>query len=458
METLIISSSGVRGIVGASFTPGLLTKFGAAFGAFVKGGKVVIGRDTRTSSEMALHAFLAGLIATGCEVIDIGICPTPTILLMAKELKADGNITITASHNPVEWNGIEFANQSGSLLSDSQSEELLRIYENDEIKLAAWDGLGSVAKVDTAVEQHIAKILNLPYIDIDLLKERKLKVVLDCGNGAGAVISPILLRRLGCDVVELNCIPDGYFPRNPEPAPQNLAQLCKTIADEKADIGFAHDSDADRLTIASDKGEAFSGEYTLALAADLMLSKRRGPIVATVSTSMMMDDIAGKYDVALHRTKVGVSHVVQRMIKVDAAVGGEGTGGVIYPAVHYTTDGITTLAIITQLLAESNAKAAELIDAIPKYQMVRKKIEIPSQELALKIVEKAIQEFSDENLDLTDGVKIIRQDSWVNIRKSGTEPVIRVFGEARTEEEAERMCAATLDKIRNLMAVINVES
>lgn len=452
METLIISSSGVRGIVGESFTPGLLIKFGTAFGTFIKGGRAVIGRDTRTSSEMALHAFLAGLTATGCEVIDIGICPTPTILLMAKGLKADGNITITASHNPAEWNGIEFASQSGSLLSDSQSEELLRIYENDEIELVGWDRQGSVTKIETAVERHISTILNLPYIDIELIKERKLKVVVDCGNGAGSVISPLLLRKLGCDVIELSCTPDGYFPRNPEPTPQNLDQLCKIIADEKADIGFAHDSDADRLIVVSDKGEAFSGEYTLALAADFILRKQKGPIVATVSTSMMMDDIADKHGVTLYRTKVGVGSVVQKMIEVDAAVGGEGTGGVIYPAVHYTTDGITTLAIITQLLAESDVTTSKLIDAIPKYQMVRKKIDIPSQELALKVVEKAIQEFSNENLDLTDGVKIIRKNSWVNIRKSGTEPVIRVFGEARTKEEAEKMCDSTLDKIRTLKA------
>jgi len=455
MGTLVISLSGIRGIVGESFTPSLLTKFGTAFGTFVKGGKVVIGRDTRTSSEMALHALLAGLIATGCEVIDIGICPTPTILLMAKELEADGNITITASHNPVEWNGIEFANQLGSLLSESQSEELLRIYENDDIKLVGWDGQGSVNKIETAVEQHISNILNLPYIDAHLIREKKLKVVIDSGNGAGSVISPLLLRKLGCDVIELNCTPNGYFPRQPEPIPQHLDQLCETIADEKADIGFAHDADADRLTIASDKGEAFSGEYTLALAADFMLRKRKGPIVATVSTSMMMDDIADKHGVMLYRTKVGVGNVVRKMIEVDATVGGEGTGGVIYPVVHYTTDGITTLAVMTQLLAESDVKVSELIDAIPKYQMVRKKIEIPSQELAFKVVEKAIQAFSEENLDLTDGVKIIRKDSWVNIRKSGTEPVIRVFGEAKTKEEAERICNSTLDKIRSLVEIID---
>lgn len=451
METLIISVSGVRGIVGESFTPGLLTKFGAVFGTFAGGGKVVIGRDTRTSSEMALHALLAGLMATGCRVIDVGICPTPTILLMAKELEADGNITITASHNPVEWNGIEFAGRLGSLLSSSQSEELLKIYEHDEIKLTGWDRQGSVTKIETALEEHLSKILNLPYIDAGLIKEKRLKVVVDCGNGAGSVISPHLLRELGCDVIELNCTPDGYFPRHPEPTAQHLEQLRKTITDEKADIGFAHDSDADRLTIVSEKGKSFSGEYTLALATDFMLRKQKSPIVATVSTSMMMDDIAEKYGVVFYRTGVGVGNVVQKMIEVDAVVGGEGTGGVIYPVVHYTTDGITSLAIITQLLAESDKKVSELIDAIPQYQMVRKKIEISSQELAFELVQKSAQAFSGENLDLTDGVKIIWEDSWVNIRKSGTEPVIRVFSEAKTEEEAEKICDSTLDKIRSLM-------
>ncbi|HIE29772.1 TPA: phosphoglucosamine mutase [Candidatus Poribacteria bacterium] len=451
MDTLIISVSGVRGIVGESFHPSLLTRFAIALGTFAKSGKVVLGRDSRTSGEMARHALLSGLIATGCEVVDVGICPTPTILLRAKNLQADGSITITASHNPIEWNGIEFAVSCGSLLNPEQSAELMRIYESGEDKLMPQDKLGSVKQDDTAVERHIAKILSLPYIDVRLIKSRRLKVVIDCCNGAGSVISPKLLRQLGCEVIELGCHPNGKFPRHPEPAPEHLSQLCELVRMRDADIGFAHDSDADRLAIVSDKAEAISNEYTFVLASDFILSKQKGPVVATSSTSMMMDYIARKWDVPLYRTKVGVGNVVGKMQKVNAVVGGEGTGGVIFPEIHHTTDGITTLAVIIQQLAECGATISELVSEIPKYSIIKKKIEISNQQLADDLMQKAAQYFADENPDLTDGVKIIGKDSWVNIRKSGTEPVIRVFSEARTTEEAGKLCDSTIKIIQSWM-------
>lgn len=452
MDTLIISVSGVRGIIGESFHPSIFARFGTTFGTFIKGGKVVLGRDSRTSGEMALHALLAGLIATGCEVVDLGICPTQTILLRAKDLEADGSITITASHNPVEWNGIEFAASCGSLLSQEQSVELMKIYESCEDKLMPQDKLGSVKQDDTAVERHISKILSLPYIDVSLIKSRRLKVVIDCCNGAGSVISPKLLRELGCEVIELSCHPDGKFPRHPEPVPEHLSQLCEIVRRQNADIGFAHDADADRLAIVSDKAKAISNEYTLVLASDFILGKQKSPVVATVSTSMMMDDIARKHDVPLYRTEVGVGNVVQKMQQVNAVIGGEGTGGVIFPEIHYTTDGMTALAVIIQQLAETEATISELISQIPQYSIIKKKIEIPTQELAEALTQKAAKYYAGENLDLTDGVKIIRKDSWVNIRKSGTEPVIRVFSEAGTTEEAEELCDSTMEIIQSWMA------
>jgi phosphomannomutase len=313
------------------------------------------------------------------------------------------------------------------------------------------DKLGSVEKDDTAVERHISKILSLPYIDAKFIQSRGLKVVIDCCNGAGSVISPKLLRELGCEVIELGCQPDGDFPRHPEPAPENLSQLCEIVRMQNADIGFAHDSDADRLAIVSDKAEAISNEYTLVLASDFILGKQKSPVVATVSTSMMMDDIARKHEVSIYRTEVGVGNVVQKMQQVKAAIGGEGTGGVVFPDIHYTTDGITALAVIMQHLAESDATISTLIDQIPKYSIIKKKIEIPNQKLAGDLMHKAAQYFADENPDLTDGVKIIRKDSWVNIRKSGTEPVIRVFSEAKTTEDAEELCDSTMEIIKSWM-------
>jgi phosphomannomutase len=278
-----------------------------------------------------------------------------------------------------------------------------------------------------------------------------LKVVIDCCNGAGSVISPKLLRQLGCEVIELSCHPDGKFPRHPEPTPKHLSQLCAIVRAQNADIGFAHDSDADRLALVSDQAEAISNEYTLVLAADFILSKQKGPVVSTLSTSMMMDYVARKHDVPMYRTEVGVGNVVQKMQEVSAVIGGEGTGGVIFPDIHYTTDGMTALALIIQQCAETEATISELISQIPQYSIIKKKIDIGTQELADALTQQAAQYYADENLDLTDGVKIIRKDSWVNIRKSGTEPVIRVFSEARTTEEAEILCDSTLEMIQGWM-------
>ena len=460
----IISVSGVRGQVGISLDARTITGFALAFGTFVGGKTVVVGRDSRTSSPMIRHAVLAGLFATGCRVIDVGLCPTPTVLLTAKTLGAHGSITITASHNPVEWNGIEFASESGKLLTQTERDKLLKIYETEDFILAPWDKQGTLEVFTDATTHHLKQILNLPWLDVDLIRNAKLKVALDCGNGAGCVISPILLRELGCEVVEINCEPDGNFCRSAEPTPDALGELCEKVHETQADIGFAHDGDADRVVIVTDGGIALSGEWTLAFVADFILTKTKGDIVVTVSTSRMMDDIAAKHDVTLHRTKVGVGWVVEKMHEVNAVIGGEGTGGVIYPSINWTTDGIASIAAIVQHLAESNSKVSTHVDAMPHYEMCRKKLEIPSQEVATRLVELAMKMYEKEStstiqsvpdLELTDGIKRVWNDRWVNIRKSGTEPVIRVFSEAPTASEAETLCDETLESLKMLMKQIN---
>ncbi len=463
----IISVSGVRGQVGVSLDMRIITRFALAFGTYVNGKTVVVGRDTRTSSPMIRNAVLAGLYATGCKVIDVGLCPTPTVLLTAKTLRAQGSITITASHNPVEWNGIEFASESGRLLTQTEREELRQIYETEEFALAPWDQLGTLEIYEDSVNQHLEHINSSPWLDVDLIRKTNLKVALDCGNGAGCVISPILLRELGCDVVEVNCVPDGNFNRPAEPTPDALDELCQVVKDTNADIGFAHDGDADRVVIVTDSGTALSGEWTLAIVADFILKKEKGDIVATVSTSRMLDDIAEKHGVKLHRTKVGVGWVVEKMHEVNAAIGGEGTGGIIYPSINYTTDGIASIAAIVQHLAESHSTLSELVDSIPKYEMCRKKLEIPSQTVATQLVELALKMYEDEvrtgtgeptfYLELTDGIKRVWDDRWVNVRKSGTEPVIRVFSEAPSESEAEMLCDDTLKNLKMLMKQINLK-
>lgn len=454
----IISVSGVRGEIGISLDVRVITQFAMAFGTFVGGRTVVIGMDSRTSSPMIRHAVLAGLFATGCHVIDVGLCPTPTVLLTAKALHAQGSITITASHNPVAWNGIEFAATSGNLLTQAERDELLRIYEAEDFALAPWNEQGSLETYEDAAAYHLEQIFGSSWLEVDLIREANLKVVIDAGNGAGSVISPSLLRELGCRVVEINCVADGHFRRPAEPTPDALDELCKTVLASGADIGFAHDGDADRLVVVTEGGVPLSGEWTLAFVVDFILSKTKGDIVATVSTSRMLDDIAAKHGVPLHRTKVGVGWVVEKMHKINAVIGGEGTGGVIYPDVHYTTDGIASIAALTQYLAESGSTVTQLVENMPQYQMCRKKLEIPSQAVATHLVDIALEIYKEEcdvgtepSLELTDGVKRVWSDRWVNIRKSGTEPVIRVFSEAPTSEAAEQLCDETLETLTTLM-------
>ena len=458
VEKPIISVSGVRGEVGVSLDVRVITQFAMAFGTFVGGRTVIVGRDSRTSSPTVRHAVLAGLFATGCHVIDVGLCPTPTVLLIAKALHAYGSITITASHNPVAWNGIEFAAASGDLLTQAERDELMRIYETEDFTLAPWNEQGLLEVYEDATTYHLEQILRAPWLELDTVRAADLKVVIDAGNGAGSVISPSLLRELGCRVVELNCVADGHFRRPAEPTPDALGELCETVCASGADIGFAHDGDADRLVVVTERGVPLSGEWTLAFVVDFILSKTKGDIVATVSTSRMLDDIAAKHGVTLHRTKVGVGWVVEKMQAVGASVGGEGTGGVIYPNVHHTTDGITSLAAIAQYLAASGGTVTQLLENMPQYQMCRKKLEIPSQEVATRLVERTLKTYREASdagtepfLELTDGVKRVWGDRWVNIRKSGTEPVIRVFSEAPTFAEAEHLCDDTLGTLKMLM-------
>ncbi len=465
MRNFIISVSGVRGKIGETLGPETLTRFAAAFGTFVGGKTVVIGRDTRTSGLMAHHAVLAGLIATGCKVIDVGICPTPTALFTSKALNAQGSLVITASHNPIDWNGLEFAAESGRLLNQVEQEQLVRIFDCGDFRFAGWSKQGTVEAFDAAIDCHIANILNCDWVNLSQTRSRGLKVVIDCCNGAGSVISPHLLSELGCRVVELNCVPDGNFPHATEPTPDALNQLCQVVRSEEADIGFAHDVDADRLVIVTDRGLPLSSEYTFALAAEFLLSRRKGDIVATVSTSRMLDDIADRHGVKIHRTPVGVGFVVEKMHAIKAIIGGEGTGGVIYPELQYTTDGMASIAAIVQLLADSGVSAiSELVAFIPSYVICKKKFEVSSQEIADAVMKLTHETYRDEqvvrgnkepSLDLTDGVKRVWKDRWVNIRKSGTESVIRVFSEAPTPEQAEVLCNSTLETLRNLMTSPN---
>ena len=454
MENLIISTSGVRGIIGSSLSPTEISRFATAFGTFIGGRTVVVGRDTRTSGEMVRGSLISGLIATGCYVIDVGVCPTPTILLMSKRVEAEGSVIITASHNPIDWNGLKLAAKSGRPLSVGDQRRFQEIYESEGVNLVLWDQLGLVEAIDSAIDYHVAQILELDWVDLDQIRRRSLKVAIDACNGAGSIISPILLRRLGCEVIEINCTPNGIFPRSSEPNPEALKELCQVTKSEGAHLGLAHDGDADRLVLVSDQGVPLSSEYTYALIADFLVGRKNGDLVGTVSTSRMLDDVAGKYGVELHRTPVGVGHVVEKMEQIGAILGGEGTGGVIYPEIQHTADGITSIAAIVQLLASSNSSVTDLVSLMPEYWMAKKKIDMPSQSVVEAVFDSVLTIFASDDLDTTDGVKRIWDDKWVNIRKSGTEPVIRVFSEARSIQEARDLCDSTVETLKSLVKCV----
>lgn len=449
MKTLMVGISGVRGVVGEGLTPEVSTKFAAAFGTYTGRGSIVVGQDSRVSGKPVRYSVLAGLLSVGCDVIDLGICPTPTVQLMTESLKARGGIAITASHNPTHWNGIKFIGPDGIGLNREQGEELLQIYEQDQIQWAKWDRLGSISQDETAVEKHIERTLNLSYVDIDLIRNKRFRVVLDCCNGAGGKLCPQLLRMLGCEVIELNCKPTGLFAHDPEPIPDHLGDLCSVVKAHLADVGFALDPDGDRLSIVSNKGKPLGEEHSLAIATELILQKRKGRVVVNLSTTKAIDDIATEHGVPVIRTPVGEVYVAKCMKEVGAIIGGEGNGGVILPEAHFGRDAQVGMVLALQHLAEFDGTMAELAETIPSYHIVKKVFEGRDLDLE-KAVDVFLEGYPDGKVDLTDGLKIIGNSWWIHLRKSNTEPTIRVIAEARPEEEATRLCDQALERLHRL--------
>jgi phosphomannomutase len=456
-KDLMIGVSGVRGVVGKSLTPEILSRYSAAFGNFCRSHgrstcpKVVLGRDSRISGEMCNFAVLSGLLATGCEVIDIGICPTPTVQIAVEELRADGGIVITASHNPIQWNALKFIGSEGTFLAQREAEKLFDLVKNNKITYQPWNGLGKV-KSDLKtqkschgwIQKHIQKILKLRYVDVKKIKRKKLKVVLDCCNGAGGTISPHLLKALGCQVIELFCEPDGNFAHNPEPRPENLVSLCRAVKKNRADIGFANDPDVDRLAIVSDQGMPLSEETTLALATKFILSKKpKSKVVTNISTSRMIDDIAKEFDSKVYRTKVGEAHVVGSLKAVGGIIGGEGNGGVILPELHYGRDALVGMALILEYLTESKETITDLASKLPRYFMIKKKGELKKD--FERNLAKLETKYAKGKIKLIDGVKIDFEDSWIHIRKSNTEPIFRIIAEAKSKKKAKELVSESLE-------------
>ena len=436
----MVGISGVRGVVGESLTPDVVAKYSSAFGMLCQSGKVVLGRDTRVSGEMVRAAVVCGLLSTGCEVIDLGICATPTVEIAVRELKASGGIIITASHNPIQWNALKFVGADGIFLSEREGRRLSDLVEKDRIKHGGWDKLGKVKFDQSWTEKHVKKVLRLSHINVQKIKKRKFRVVLDCVNGAGGVISPRFLRALGCKVIELNCKPDGNFAHDPEPIPRNLTSLCEAVKKNNADLGFANDPDVDRLAIVSEKGVALGEEATLALATKFVLSRRRNSkVVANISTSRMLDDIAKESGSRVYRTKVGEAHVARQLRKVKGVIGGEGNGGVILPELHYGRDALVGMALILQYLAESEKPISQLFSELPAYFMIKRKAKLTKNfEKNLARLKRVL---SGGRINPLDGIRIDFEDSWLHIRKSNTEPLVRVIAEAKSKEKASELVA-----------------
>ena len=439
LKNLMISVSGVRGIVGDGLTPEVLVKFSQAYGSEFGPGKIVVGRDSRVTGDLVKYAVWSGLMSVGCDVVDIGIAPTPTTELVTEKPEHAGGIILTASHNPKEWNALKLLAPDGLFLDAAAGEKILHKMQNEEFRFAAWDKIGKVLPYSAAIMEHIEKVFELKLIHTEKIKAKKFRIVADCVNGAGGTILPAFLQKLGCEVIFLNQEPNGYFPRSPEPVPENLTELCDAVKNHQADLGIAVDPDVDRLALVSEKGEPLGEEYTLALATDFVLSKTPGDVVVNASTTKAIDDIAHRYNCKVYRTKVGEIHVASKAREVGAIISGEGNGGVIYPECHLGRDAIVGIALILQQMAESRETISQLKMRLPQYTMVKDKVSLPFGANAKKAVDVLMVNHKSEAIDNIDGAKFLYPDSWVHVRASNTEPIIRIIAEAPNKKEAEKL-------------------
>ncbi len=426
-SSLMISVAGVRGIVGESLTPAVLSRFAAAFARSLGDGPVVVGRDARTSGPMVLRAVTAGLCAAGRDVVDIGLATTPATQIAVEHLRAAGGVILTASHNPAPWNALKFLSAAGEFLGPAEGRAVRERYEADRDLWVAWDRLGAVREEAGALAWHLERVLGLEHLDLAAIRARALRVVVDGCASVGGVAVPALLERLGASVVRLDCEPDGAFTRELEPLPEHLGALGRAVRESGADLGIAVDPDADRAAFVDAAGVPLGEEYTVALGARVVLARRKGPVVTNLSTSRMLDAVCREAGVELHRTPVGEAHVVAGMRALGAIAGGEGNGGMILPAAHYGRDGLVAMALVAQAMS-GGASLRQLADALPKYVMVKDKLGRPEEpwERADARLRAA---FADFAADATDGLRFAKGEGWVHVRPSGTEPVVRVIAE-----------------------------
>ncbi|WP_010521532.1 phosphoglucosamine mutase [Aquimarina agarivorans] len=458
--TLIKSISGIRGTIGGSvndnLTPVDAVKFASAYGTWIKKAsgkaapKVVVGRDARLSGHMIQQLVMNSLVGLGVEVIDLGLSTTPTVEIAVPLEKADGGIILTASHNPKQWNALKLLNNKGEFLNAANGAEILDIAESDSYIFSEVDDLGTITVDDSYIEKHIESVLKLSLVDIEKVKQAKFKVVVDAVNSTGGISIPPLLKRMGVEVVELYCDPTGHFPHNPEPLKAHLGDLAAKVVSEKADLGITVDPDVDRLAFMSEDGEMFGEEYTLVACADFVLGKTKGNTVSNLSSSRALRDVTEKHGGKYTAANVGEVNVVTIMKAENAIIGGEGNGGIIYPESHYGRDSLVGVALFLTHLAEKKMKVSELRASYPAYFMSKNKITLTPSLDVDGILAAMANKYATENVTTTDGVKVDFAENWFHLRKSNTEPIIRIYTEAKSQDEADELAERTINEIKEI--------
>ncbi len=461
--TLIKSISGIRGTIGGKAGEGLspldVVKFTSAFGFWIKNKntsnntKIVVGRDARISGPMVNQLVCATLSGLGIDVLDIGLATTPTTEMIVTKENASGGIIITASHNPTQWNALKLLNHKGEFITDKDGKEVLQIADDETFEFAEVEDLGKMSKYEGALNYHIEEILKLPLVDVGAIKKANFKVAIDAVNSVGGISIPPLLKALGINnTIELYCEPNGIFPHNPEPLPENLTEISAKIKEMGADIGFVVDPDVDRLAIVNEDGSMFGEEYTLVAVADYILQNKKGNTVSNLSSTRALKDISDKHGVNYFSSAVGEVNVVTTMKKEQAIIGGEGNGGIIYPELHYGRDSLVGIALFLSHLAKSKKKCSELRVEYPNYFISKNKIQLSPETDVENILQKIKQSYENQDVKLNtiDGIKIDFKNEWVQLRKSNTEPIIRIYAESKTEESANKLAAKVIKEIEEL--------
>ena len=461
--TLIKSISGIRGTIGGNvgdnLTPIDAVKFASAYGTWIKqqrnkeNYRVVVGRDARISGEMIQNLVMNTLVGLGINVIDLGLSTTPTVEIAVPMEHADGGIILTASHNPKQWNALKLLDSKGEFLNGEEGAKILKIAESNDMAFAEVDDLGKITINDAYIDIHIDEVLDLELVNKSAIEKAKFKVVVDGVNSTGGIAIPLLLERLGVHAVKLYCDPTGHFPHNPEPLKEHLTDLSEEVVKERADFGIVVDPDVDRLAFVDETGEMFGEEYTLVACADYVLSKTSGNTVSNMSSTRALRDVTEKHGGIYQASAVGEVNVVNLMKKNNAVIGGEGNGGIIYPDSHYGRDALVGVALFLSLLAEKKMKVSELRASYPNYFMSKKKIQLTPELDVDGLLVAMENKYSEENLTTIDGVKIDFSNSWVHLRKSNTEPIIRVYTEAPSQNEADSLADRIILEIK---AIANI--